>query len=101
MNMAKKLEDNSETLVIEFKDLKNRSVQKDDLVQNDSEEDYVIGYKKAIDLVEKSFFRNVYNQALEQVAKARRIPTDGLSDIELFQRETGINAATEEFIDEV
>ena len=66
--MAKKLEDNSETLVIEFKDLKNRSVQKDDLVQNDSEEDYVIGYKKAIDLVEKSFFRNVYNQALEQVA---------------------------------
>ena len=45
--------------------------------------------------------RNELKKALEQVAKARRIPTEGLSDIELFQRVTGINAATEEFIDEV
>ena len=52
--MAKKLEDNSETLVIEFKDLKNRSVQKDDLVQNDSEEDYVIGYAPILYLKNKT-----------------------------------------------
>ena len=29
--------------------------------------------------------RNELKKALEQVAKARRIPTEGLSDIELFQ----------------
>lgn len=62
----------AETLEIRFTDLKNRDVQRDDLGDDldNSNTRHVkqINYHEAVALAENSFFRNVYNQALEQVA---------------------------------
>lgn len=62
----------AETLEIRFTDLKNRDVQRDDL-RDDFDKSInrrfkQINYNEAVALAEDSFFRNVYNQALEQVA---------------------------------
>ena len=58
----------AETLEIRFTDLKNRDVQRDDLDKSNNRRDNKINYNEAVALAEDSFFRNVYNQALEQVA---------------------------------
>lgn len=62
----------AETLEIRFADLKNRDVQRDDLrdglEKSNNRRVNQINYNEAVALAEDSFFRNVYNQALEQVA---------------------------------
>lgn len=62
----------AETLEIRFADLKNRDVQRDDLKdgleKSNNRRVNQINYNEAVALAEDSFFRNVYNQALEQVA---------------------------------
>lgn len=58
---------NAEILEIRFTDLKNRDVQRNDLAGN-KKQVRQINYYDAVSLAEHSFFRNVYNQALEQVS---------------------------------
>lgn len=62
------MENKAEILKIDFSDLKNRDVQRNDLDKNKSTKDKLINYSEAIKNVEHSFFRNVYKQALEQIA---------------------------------
>ena len=62
------MENKAEILKIDFSDLKNRDVQRNDLDKNKSTKDKLIDYSEAIKNVEHSFFRNVYKQALEQIA---------------------------------
>ena len=57
----------AETLKVDFSDLMNRDVQRDDLNKDDSIKKEV-EYDEVINIAERSFFRNVYKQALEQIS---------------------------------
>ena len=55
-----------ETLKIAFGDLKNRDVQRNDLTDKSSKK--IVSSDEILGLAAQSFFRNVYQQALEQIS---------------------------------
>lgn len=57
-----------ESLIIDFKDLVNRDVQKDDLSIEEDSDRTLLTYKDVISILENSFFSVVYNQAFEQIS---------------------------------
>ena len=68
-----------ETLKIAFGDLSNRDVQRNDLKTGDSSPKDV-SYSEILEIAKKSFFRNVYQQALEQISMIVQQNLEQVSD---------------------
>ena len=78
-----------ETLKISFSDFKNRDVQRNDL-KTKEEDSKEVDYEDAIKLAENSFFRNVYQQALEQISmivKQNREQISSQSNDQLYKHD--------------
>lgn len=77
--MKRQDETQAETLMISFSDLKNRDVQREDLkIEGSSEK--TVSYDVLLKAAESSFFRNVYQQALEQIAMIVQQNCEQVSD---------------------